>query len=80
MTTTISFETVEIDKLKPDPNNARTHSKKQVDQIAASIAEHGFTSPILTNPARLLIAGHGRLRAGASAWTSVRPDHRPSRD
>ncbi|MBV7257970.1 site-specific DNA-methyltransferase [Erythrobacter crassostreae] len=49
--------------LIPDPRNARTHSKKQVEQIAASIKAFGFTNPILADPKGNLIAGHGRLRA-----------------
>lgn len=49
--------------LIPDPRNARTHPKKQVAQIAASIREFGFTNPILADPEGHLIAGHGRLLA-----------------
>lgn len=49
--------------LVPDPRNARTHPKRQVDQIAASIAAFGFTNPILADPQGHLIAGHGRLLA-----------------
>lgn len=52
-----------IDKLIPDKRNARTHSKKQVAQIAESIEAFGFTNPILTDPDGNIIAGHGRLRA-----------------
>ncbi len=49
--------------LVPDPRNARTHSKKQIEQIIASIKAFGFTNPILADPQGNLIAGHGRLRA-----------------
>jgi DNA modification methylase len=49
--------------LQPDPRNARTHPKRQVSQIVASIRAFGFTNPILTDEAGLLIAGHGRLLA-----------------
>src|SRR5215210_9239117 len=49
--------------LKPDPRNARTHSKRQVDQIVASIREFGFTNPILRDADGVVIAGHGRLLA-----------------
>jgi DNA modification methylase len=49
--------------LRPDPRNARTHPKRQVSQIVASIRAFGFTNPILTDEAGLLIAGHGRLLA-----------------
>ncbi len=52
--------------LKPDPRNARTHSKRQVEQIIASIREFGFTNPILVDPEGVLIAGHGRLLAAKS--------------
>lgn len=49
--------------LTPDPRNARTHSKRQIEQIIASIRAFGFTNPILTDEHCKLIAGHGRLRA-----------------
>lgn len=52
-----------VASLVPDPRNARTHSKRQVDQIAASIREFGFTNPILIDEQGMLIAGHGRLLA-----------------
>ena len=49
--------------LKPDPRNARTHPKRQIEQIVRSIQEFGFTNPILVDETSTLIAGHGRLRA-----------------
>jgi ParB-like chromosome segregation protein Spo0J len=49
--------------LIPDPHNARTHSKRQIDQIRASIEAFGFTNPILADPEGHIIAGHGRLQA-----------------
>ena len=49
--------------LQPDPRNARTHSKQQIQQIEASIRSFGFTNPILIDEAGVIIAGHGRLRA-----------------
>ena len=52
-----------VDKLIPYARNARTHSDEQVAQIAASIAEFGFTNPILTDGERGVLAGHGRLAA-----------------
>ena len=51
------------DKLIPYARNARTHSDAQVAQIAASIAEFGFTNPILAGSDGLIVAGHGRLAA-----------------
>ena len=52
--------------IKPDPRNARTHSKRQIEQIVASIREFGFTNPILLDPESVVIAGHGRLLAAKS--------------
>jgi len=54
---------VPVDSLIPYARNARTHSEDQVAQIAASIAEFGFTNPILTDGDKGVIAGHGRLAA-----------------
>ena len=54
------------DSLIPDPRNARTHPKRQIDQIVASIRGFGFTNPILIDPEDRIIAGHGRLLAGKS--------------
>jgi len=50
-------------KLLPYARNARTHSDDQVAQIAASIAEFGFTNPILAGADGVIVAGHGRLAA-----------------
>jgi DNA modification methylase len=49
--------------LVPYDRNARTHSPAQVEVIARSIAEFGFTNPILLDEAGVIIAGHGRLQA-----------------
>jgi len=50
-------------KLLPYARNARTHSDEQIAQIAASIAEFGFTNPILAGSDGVIVAGHGRLAA-----------------
>lgn len=52
-----------IGELIPDPRNARTHPKRQIEQLKASIKEFGFTNPILADPEGRIIAGHGRLQA-----------------
>lgn len=49
--------------LKPRPSSPRTHSKKQIEQIAASIREFGFTNPVLIDADDGIIAGHGRVKA-----------------
>jgi DNA modification methylase len=52
-----------LDRLVPYARNARTHSDEQIAEIAASIAEFGFTNPILVDSDAGIIAGHGRLLA-----------------
>lgn len=52
-----------VDALKPYPRNARTHSKKQIRQIADSIRLYGFTNPILIDDEGTILAGHGRIEA-----------------
>jgi len=52
-----------IDTLKAAPRNSRTHSKKQLRQIAKSIENFGFTNPVLVDASGEVIAGHGRLAA-----------------
>lgn len=54
---------VPIEALIPYARNARTHSDEQVAQIAASMREWGWTSPILIDEAMGIIAGHGRVMA-----------------
>lgn len=59
----LNVTSVPLDHLKPHKNNPRTHSKKQVEQIAASMKEFGWTNPILIDEEHNIIAGHGRLEA-----------------
>jgi ParB family chromosome partitioning protein len=53
----------ETGELIPYVNNSRTHSEQQVQQVASSIKEFGFTNPILIDEQDSIIAGHGRLLA-----------------
>src|SRR4051812_9995854 len=50
-------------KLRRNERNARTHSKKQIRQIADSIARFGWTYPILADEHGNVLAGHGRFAA-----------------
>jgi DNA modification methylase len=52
-----------IDRLRPYERNPRTHSETQVDQIAASMVEFGWTNPVLVDERGGILAGHGRLLA-----------------
>jgi DNA modification methylase len=61
--TNLQVVTWPVEKLIPFARNARTHSDEQVAQIAASIAEFGWTNPILAGADGIVIAGHARLLA-----------------
>jgi DNA modification methylase len=52
-----------ISALRAHPANARTHSKRQIRQIADSIGAFGFTNPVLVDAENQIIAGHGRVLA-----------------
>jgi DNA modification methylase len=52
-----------LDQLHFNPNNARTHSKRQIRQIKASMSEFGFTNPVLVDCNNTIVAGHGRVEA-----------------
>lgn len=53
----------DIDTIIPYARNARTHSKEQIAQIAASIKEFGFLSPIVVSDDNTILCGHGRYYA-----------------
>ena len=57
------IEFIATARLRPFAKNARTHSKKQIRQIAASIERFGFTNPVLISDDDEIIAGHGRVEA-----------------
>ncbi len=67
------------DELKSYSQNPRTHSDEQIAQIAASIAEFGFTNPVLIGRDGVIIAGHGRLlaaqRLGMAEVPTIVLDH-----
>jgi DNA modification methylase len=58
-----TMQWIAVDAPKPNARNARTHSKKQIHQIADSIAAFGFVVPILIDEDGSIIAGHGRYEA-----------------
>ncbi|MCA3601726.1 MAG: ParB N-terminal domain-containing protein [Methylobacterium sp.] len=73
------IQTMSPGQLKPYPRNARTHSRKQIRQIAESITRFGFTNPILIDEAGMILAGHGRVEAakllGMEQVPCLRFDH-----
>ncbi|RXH09674.1 DNA methylase N-4 [Bradyrhizobium guangzhouense] len=56
-----------IAELKPNPANARRHSKKQLHQIAASIREFGFNSIVVADEDGMILVGHGRVEGARLA-------------
>ena len=57
------FQLVEVEKLVPYINNARTHSPAQINKLRASIREFGFISPLVMDRDFKVLVGHGRLEA-----------------
>ena len=62
-TSCLQIEMIPIDRLNPNPKNARKHSPAQVRQIAESIRAFRFNVPLLVDDAMTVLAGHGRLLA-----------------
>jgi DNA modification methylase len=60
---TLQVEYLSPERLRPYANNARTHSKKQIKQIAKSIERFGFSVPVLVSDELEIIAGHARVEA-----------------
>lgn len=77
MVDTITKERIAV--LSPWAGNARTHSLKQIRQIAESIGSFGFTNPVLIDEGRTILAGHGRVEAakllGMTEVPCLRLDH-----
>jgi DNA modification methylase len=63
MPKSIAIEQMAPTDLEPYARNARTHSVKQIAQIAASIRTFGFNNPVLIDKHNVIIAGHGRVEA-----------------
>ena len=63
MSTPLEIKLFSISKLHRNKRNCRTHSKKQISQIANSIRRFGWTYPILTDENNIILAGHGRYDA-----------------
>lgn len=63
MKTTTNMELVEINKLVPYVNNARTHSPEQINKLRSSLREFGFINPVIIDRDYGIIAGHGRVIA-----------------
>jgi DNA modification methylase len=75
----MAIEPMSVASLRPHPGNARTHSKKQIRQIADCIRRFGFNNPVLIGEDGGIIAGHGRVEAakllGLDSVPTVRLAH-----
>jgi len=75
----MKIEYTPVRELRPHPNNPRTHSRKQIKQIAKSIETFGFCNPVLIDDGKVIVAGHGRVRAaeflGIDAVPTCRLSH-----
>jgi hypothetical protein len=60
---TEKLKLIDIDKLIPYVNNARTHNKEQITKLRSSLREFGFVSPVLIDKDFNILAGHGRIIA-----------------
>lgn len=63
MRSAAKFEMVDVEKLVPYANNARTHSAEQILKLRSSLREFGFVSPVIIDKEFGIIAGHGRVMA-----------------
>lgn len=63
MNTTTKMELVDINKLIPYVNNARTHSPEQIKKLQSSLREFGFINPVIIDDKYNVVAGHGRILA-----------------
>lgn len=59
----MEYPTIPVDDLIPYINNSRTHSEEQINQVASSIKEFGFLSPVVIDKDNGLLAGHCRTQA-----------------
>lgn len=71
--TSLSFESISLSDLAEHPTNPRLHNKAQLNRIAGSILEFGFTNPVLIDEDNGLIAGHGRVGGARIAGLSEIP-------
>lgn len=69
----LRIEYRKIGDLQPYAGNSRTHSDKQIAQVAASIRQFGFTNPVLIDAGLRIVAGHGRVAAAKTLGMSDVP-------
>ena len=74
-------ETLPIAALRPNPQNPRKHSSRQLTRLAALIREVGFINPVIVDETMMILAGHGRVAASeptrsySNTSHHIRPSH-----
>lgn len=69
---TLKLETISIDALTPDPENARLHDKRNIEAIAGSLSRFGQRKPIVVSGNNVIVAGNGTVTAAKSlGWSEV---------
>lgn len=63
----LNIKYININKLKPYKKNAKKHNKTQIEQIANSIKQFGFTQPVIIDENNVVVAGHGRILGAKQA-------------
>lgn len=71
--TTTEMQLVDINKLIPYVNNARTHNAQQINKLRSSLREFGFINPVIIDRNFNVIAGHGRIMAAKEEGISKVP-------
>jgi site-specific DNA-methyltransferase (adenine-specific) len=62
-------------EIRPYPQNAKKHPKKQIEQVANSIKEFGMNQPIVVDKQGVIIVGHGRYEALKSLGMEVKDEY-----
>jgi ParB-like chromosome segregation protein Spo0J len=75
---TLSFEFLPIGRIRPNPNSAREHGRKQIEKLKRSIERFGFVTPLVIDDTNQLLGDHGRLEAAEQLGYEVVPVVRAS--
>lgn len=59
----MKIQNIEIEKIIPDINNARTHDSEQIKKLASAIDRYGFNNPLVVNQKNIILSGHARYEA-----------------
>jgi len=69
----MQIQQIKVSDLKPYEKNAKEHTQKQIEQVAASINKFGFLQPLVIDSNNVVIVGHGRLLAAQHLKMEIVP-------